>query len=447
MSLQEMMYQDGGKKGGKYPPLDFSPKSVSESTSTNVPVSVKSQIGQLKQQAEVESDLAVLKEVDFREKYNTSKHRYKYENYPEYKTKVEQKGKRTSKQYGSADYPSTDVRSKKYSGAPNLAFMNPKGLTGEALREAEEYHTAIIGAALPIPGVQAMGKVPGVASAGKKLVNLMKKSKVAKVADPAFKSTALSKVEGKIAQLESGITDRTPTLFDKLRSGESATKDTKLSFDIPQKRPFQEKINEQLSRLQYGEQVVPGASEGTKLGPTSFNTKKGERALAIEKMILDPNKGVLNIPKKITPDELLLRAIESLMEQKGGFTGPMTRYNLLESSKLSLKGKSTPISSTGKNIGIFAPGEGNSVRSHFGFSGKEFPVAGDKTIGSEAWLKRYSIFKDFIENLSADKLHKGISVPLQKDIARMYRREVGKPYTGKKAFQEISPHKEGGRVY
>lgn len=125
-----------------------------------------------------------LDDTEFREKYDTSPHRYKYDTDSAYKAKAQEKAKITSKEQGAIDFPSTDSRSKNYTGNPNLGFMNPNKLKGEAVKANEEFHMNVIGAALPVPGLETMGKIPSVVGASKKLIKPVVKA-VTKVDDIA----------------------------------------------------------------------------------------------------------------------------------------------------------------------------------------------------------------------------------------------------------------------
>ena len=120
-------------------------------------------------------------ETEFKVKYNTSPHRYKYDTDPKYKAKTDDAAAKSSKINGSIDYPNTDSRSKAYVGNPNLAFMNPNRLTGKAAAENEQFHMNVIGSMLPIPGINQVGKVKGLENIVAKGIGAL--SKADKVVD------------------------------------------------------------------------------------------------------------------------------------------------------------------------------------------------------------------------------------------------------------------------
>jgi hypothetical protein len=113
-------------------------------------------------------------EEAFVARYNTSPHRYKYDSDPEYRKQTDKNAAETSKVVGSIDLPATDVRSRNYAGNPNLAFMTQKGMSKEGRRALEGSNLEIIGAALPVPGVEAVGKIPSLAKLGGKLIQKQK---------------------------------------------------------------------------------------------------------------------------------------------------------------------------------------------------------------------------------------------------------------------------------
>jgi hypothetical protein len=115
-----------------------------------------------------QEDLQSMDEPTFREIYGTSKHRYQYNNNPDYKAKVDSEIPERVKATGGVDYSSTNIQSKDFAGTPNMAFARNSNLTAEGKRDAELYHSDIISAALPIPGLNAVGKVPGLLDSGLK---------------------------------------------------------------------------------------------------------------------------------------------------------------------------------------------------------------------------------------------------------------------------------------
>lgn len=101
----------------------------------------------------------------FQKRYGTSPHRYRYDNDSEYRKYYEQQARNAT---STIDYPSTDLRRKDVV-APNNMWMYPN-LTGENKKAMTDFSNEVIGTALPIPGLEAMGKIPSVFKAGKNLV-------------------------------------------------------------------------------------------------------------------------------------------------------------------------------------------------------------------------------------------------------------------------------------
>ena len=107
----------------------------------------------------------------FSKRYGTSPHRYRYDNDPEYRKYYENVGRNAT---STIDYPSTDLRRKDVV-APNNMWMHPN-LTGESQKAMTDFSNEVIGAALPIPGLEAMGKIPSVFKAGKNLIKTVDKA-------------------------------------------------------------------------------------------------------------------------------------------------------------------------------------------------------------------------------------------------------------------------------
>ena len=101
----------------------------------------------------------------FEKRYGTSPHRYRYDNDPEYRKYCENAGRNAA---FTIDYPSTDLRSKNAVN-PNNMWMYPN-LTGESQKTMTDFSNEVIGMALPIPGLEATGKIPSVFKAGKNLI-------------------------------------------------------------------------------------------------------------------------------------------------------------------------------------------------------------------------------------------------------------------------------------
>jgi hypothetical protein len=111
----------------------------------------------------------LMNEGEFRQKWGTSLHRYNQETDINYAQQAEKNAKKTQSLYGKVDFPSTDFRSSDYQGNPALSFMNPNGLKGQALKDMEMLHMGVIGAALPIPMIDKMGKIPSVFDVAKNI--------------------------------------------------------------------------------------------------------------------------------------------------------------------------------------------------------------------------------------------------------------------------------------
>ena len=101
----------------------------------------------------------------FEKRYGTSPHRYRYDNDPEYRKYCENAGRNAA---FTIDYPSTDLRRKGVVN-PNNMWMYPN-LTGESQKTMTDFSNEVIGMALPIPGLEAMGKIPSVFKVGKNIV-------------------------------------------------------------------------------------------------------------------------------------------------------------------------------------------------------------------------------------------------------------------------------------
>ena len=133
-------------------------------------------------------DISIADE-QFQKRYGTSPHRYRYDNDPEYRKYYEQQARNAT---SKIDYPSTDLRRKDVV-APNNMWMYPN-LTGESKKAMTDFSNEVIGMALPIPGLEAMGEIPSVFKAGKNLI---------KPASKAVSTT--SNITGKGAQIAKNI--------------------------------------------------------------------------------------------------------------------------------------------------------------------------------------------------------------------------------------------------
>ena len=114
-------------------------------------------------------DISIADE-QFQKRYGTSPHRYRYDNDPEYKKYYEQQARNAT---SKIDYTSTDLRRKDFV-APNNMWMYPN-LTGESKKAMTDFSNEVIGMALPIPGLEAMDKIPSVFKAVKKLIKPVSK--------------------------------------------------------------------------------------------------------------------------------------------------------------------------------------------------------------------------------------------------------------------------------
>ena len=132
----------------------------------------------------------------FQKRYGTSPHRYRYDNDSEYRKYYEQQARNAT---SKIDYPSTDLRRKDVV-APNNMWMYPN-LTGESKKAMTDFSNEVIETALPIPGLDAMGKIPSVFKAGKKLIKPV--SKVVSKTDDAIK--AGSKVVDKVDDITENL--------------------------------------------------------------------------------------------------------------------------------------------------------------------------------------------------------------------------------------------------
>lgn len=95
---------------------------------------------------DLNNDLNELEDWEFSNKYGTSKHQMRRITDPAYKKEWEERGKETAKEYGSIEYPSTDLRNPNNAN-PNTAWMYPQ-LSGEVKQGAEEFTNELIGTEL-----------------------------------------------------------------------------------------------------------------------------------------------------------------------------------------------------------------------------------------------------------------------------------------------------------
>jgi len=133
-------------------------------------------------------DISIADE-QFKKRYGTSPHRYRYDNDPEYRKYYKQIAKEAT---SKIEYPSTDLRRKDVVD-PNNMWMYPN-LTGAIKAQATNFSNEVIGIALPIPGLETMGKIPGVFKMGKKLIKGVNKAddiviKLPSLKQPEFVNT------------------------------------------------------------------------------------------------------------------------------------------------------------------------------------------------------------------------------------------------------------------
>jgi hypothetical protein len=178
--LKEMKDGSKAQDGGtiKPPTKGIAP---AESTGNNFGMVAAQNFRMAQQNAEKErlyrkalEDKTGAAEEYFTKRYDTSPHRYKYDTDPQYRKEVDARAAETSKRFGSIDLPATDVRSRNYAGNPNLAFMTQPGMSKEGRRALEQSNLEIIGAALPIPGIETIGRIPSLAKLGGKMLQSKK---------------------------------------------------------------------------------------------------------------------------------------------------------------------------------------------------------------------------------------------------------------------------------
>ncbi len=110
------------------------------------------QINQLgkKRLVDISLDIDNLSDIEFSNKYGFSKHKWLYENNQEYQQYVNKNSKQNSKDYGSIDLPSSDLRRKDVSN-PDQDWMYPN-LTNRELKKTQNDKTnEIVGSVAPMP--------------------------------------------------------------------------------------------------------------------------------------------------------------------------------------------------------------------------------------------------------------------------------------------------------
>lgn len=106
-------------------------------------------------------------DLDFRDKFGKSIHQYKYETNKAYKDKFDENIRNSTS--GSIQYPMNDAR-RAGSINPNTAWMYPQIKDPKLRKGMESFSNEVIGVAAPIPGLQAVGKLPSILGAGKNII-------------------------------------------------------------------------------------------------------------------------------------------------------------------------------------------------------------------------------------------------------------------------------------
>ena len=186
-SKKQLKYKKGGsnlpsyQKKGQVTPTYSTPAELGriekmQPSSTRVaPPAPKIQASQYYAQAEKDVKNPNLIDEDFEKKYGTNKHTWQMKTDPKYRAQVEARAVESAKINGTVDYPSSSIYSKSYTGNPWLNFMVPAGLKGEARAAYEQSQMDIVGATLPIPGLQQMGKIPSIGTGLTKLGKVVDK--------------------------------------------------------------------------------------------------------------------------------------------------------------------------------------------------------------------------------------------------------------------------------
>lgn len=128
----------------------------------NVPQRVKMQ----ESIDQIEKDIVNLSEDDFTKKYGINQHGWQYKNRPAYKAKVD-----------------ADIVAKRKQGIPeikkevkvnpNMMFMAPNATSAEQAQNVIDYNLGVIGAALPIPGLQSIKMSAPIAGTSRELPSIL----------------------------------------------------------------------------------------------------------------------------------------------------------------------------------------------------------------------------------------------------------------------------------
>ena len=130
-----------------------------------------------------EVDSQNLNDDSFREKYGMPLHQFKMRdsNYASAFNRQMDVIRQNDPNYSELNLPKTDIRRRDVI-TPNQQFMAPSNLTGEARKQFVEFNENVIGSALPVPGLEVLGKIPSVFGLGKTAVQ--QAGKLLKVEDP-----------------------------------------------------------------------------------------------------------------------------------------------------------------------------------------------------------------------------------------------------------------------
>ena len=128
-------------------------------------------------------------DIKFREKYQTSPHRYRYDNDPKYKQEIDS----TAQAAKSKVYQTANVD-------PNAMFMLPnKNISGQAAADYQNFHKELISNFIPIPGIAELSKGKNVVKeeqVGKsiydKVIYPNKETKLSKDLEPYLSKKILS---------------------------------------------------------------------------------------------------------------------------------------------------------------------------------------------------------------------------------------------------------------
>lgn len=105
-------------------------------------------------------DLNMMADSEFENKYKVHKHGWALMNSPEYAAEIEAGIDKNNP--NAIDYPHTSYLSRNYDGNPNLAYARSNQSGTDMIKGMEMAHMEAVGAALPIPGIDAMGSIPSI---------------------------------------------------------------------------------------------------------------------------------------------------------------------------------------------------------------------------------------------------------------------------------------------